>query len=1845
MRTFAALNSGGGILLIIFLFGLVMPASADFTTFHGDNQRTGNVSGKYPDEPNILWSTSLTGHGYLGGCAAVSGNKVFVSNWPDMTFKGELGLACLDEKEGTILWLNPLGGKGGASTPALLDDKVFIGSLTGDLYCLNATTGDTLWNRTLDKNPEWWGVASSPLVLDETVYVMSFSDGAIHSLDLDGNELWNLTTGRIHPFASVASSGQRLYFPGGDPALYCVDATTQELVWKSPQDSQVTATPALWNDLVFTVTEKSLQALNASTGQVVWETDINGTMSNPAVSFDKVYVGSDDGSKGHLTCFSARNGSVFWRTEVNGPAKSSPLVGDGKVFFGTNTDAGAFYALNASDGSVVWSYPANQYVTASAAGSDGTIFIGSDEGRLYAFASRPKGLLWKGIVQLENESVNLTATSGRTYRINQTTPLGALAKAAEESGMNLRLNDSLNDLYGLQIESLGDYRATGDNAWRFWVNYPQESMPQLSPDLLDLTDGDRIVFYYGDRRAKPEDSPRLEINGTVLMARPNALFLTVGNHPQIEEASQKAFLIVTSTFPTNASNLSSYDLVFLEMLDADDVSSLMPLINDVKKRGVPVIVLNSQGYEGLSNVNLSDHPKIQEYWDYSGVENMRRLYSYLAARILGMNAKVEDPVPTPNEYIYHPNSAEIFYNISLYLDWYENKSGHHYNQSAPTIGILSYYADLGQIDIKSLILALERKGANVIDLGFSNTSSLRRIFFKNGEPIVDAVILTKSFRMNYGDTDKGISDLEDLDVPVLRAIRLYYQTPDQWKNASSIEPTELYFQIAQPEMDGVIEPIVISGRNETIYAPIESQIGWIADRAISWAALARKPELDKKLAIIYYNHAAGKDNLEGCYLNVPCSLDNILAGLNSSGFNVQGSIPDEKALVDLLAHEGTNVGTWAPGELLSMVEKGNATLIPDKEYIAWFKTLPAEKQEEAINHWGPPPGDIMVYRNDSGEYIVIPKLSFGNVILLPQSTRGWLENNTVLYHSTDIPPHHQYIAFYLWLKKGFGADAIVHLGKHGTQEWLPGKECGISSDDWPALLIQDLPVVYPYIVDNIAEGTQAKRRGDAVMITHLTPPIVASGLYGNLTNLAETVFEYKNVQNASVKEGYKKQIINISRDMHLDEDLGVDLNCVSSNSTSFDVYADELERYLYDLKNQFMPYGLHIYGQPPEGKALMGMVKSMLGVGLCKEVAPMIFYSDYPNSTRLDKENELENCTMMMLSEVMINGTTPEDAQMAVLGNVSRNLSNQLNLSLEYAQNIQACRREVNSLVRALDSNYTSPSPADDPIRDPSVLPTGRNFRSLDPRRVPTSAAWEVGKELADKLIEECRQEHNGTYPRKLAVVLWAWAMTDHGVVESEILSLIGAKPAYDSYGGVSNVELVPLSELGRPRIDVVVVPSGLDRDLFPEKLQLIDRAIRLASNDSSTAYPNYIRENSNKIFQELMATGNVSESEARILSTSRIFLENAGTYGPNLDAPTSASNTWENDSVLGNLFITKMSYIYGDGIWSSKLASGEDLSSLQEDLYKTNLRDVEAAVHHTNSNLYGFIDNDDVFQYLGGIGLAVRTVTGETPDMYVTDARDPEREAVSSLHNFFSKELRVRYYNPQWMRGMMEQGYSGAREMDKFVENLWGWETMVPDLVTETVWNEVHDVYVKDKYDLGMKEFFDQNNPWASQALKGRMLETARKDRWHPDQATKADLVQEYEQSVKDFGVTCCHHTCGNLLLNEYMSGVVPAPEKSDSSSQSNSQPSNSHKSSSSKHSSSGDCTGRLNTTRSSGVGSASARPVENTESAQIEVQGMVMESPSNSVSRPSISGAPLMGVALVLVMLLFIVAGFRRR
>ncbi len=1736
-------------LLFIAAAALLQPALGDYPTFHVDPQRTGNVSGAGPDSPNLLWSEKVTAKGYIGGGTAVSEDRVYVSSWPDMSYKGEQGIGCLDAGNGSLLWLNPIGGKGGASTPTLKDGRVYVGSFSGDLYSIDAATGETIWNRTLETDPQWWGIASSPLAIDEGVFATTFSGGALHLLSFEGEEVWNLSTGRIDPYTSPAYSEGKVYFAGGDPALYCVEVSSGLPLWKLSTDAPITSSPSVADGSVFFATSDALWAVDAATGDMLWREPMKGTISSPAISQGRVYVGSDDAD---FDCRDALNGDLIWRAKVDSSVKSSPLVAGGAVYFGSYQ--GVVYALDLLAGSEIWSYPTEEYLMASPSISDGVLFIGADDGLVRAFGPKT----------------------------------------------------------------------------------PAEAEVETPADLLDST---------GEKISAGTDLPK-----------PEALFIVVENKAVIEEAGKDSplnvTLIQTDDLP---SNLSGRDLIFLEMVGAETAGKLVPLLEGPKADGVPIVAIHSEGYDAiLANVDLDDHPEIEEYWNYGGLENMRRLFSYLGSELCDLPIPVEEPIPTPKAYIFHPDSPDVFLNTTSYLEWYRNRTDRPYNESFPTIGVMTYYQDMAAPERAMLVRVLEEKGANVIDIGFSGTSATKQFFIENGSSLVDALILTKSFRLNYGDPDQGILDLEELNVPVLNGIRMYYETAEEWRAGTGIYPTEVYMQVAMPEMDGVIEPIVIAGRNDAIYEPILSQMEWLAERALSWAKLGRALNSEKKVAIIYYNHGGGKDNLGATYINVPRSLQEILDGLNKSGYLVEGTIPEEQDLVDLMAHQGTNVGTWAPGELEKMVAAGNATLIPEDEYLAWFETISPERQREVIERWGPAPGEIMVYQNESGKYLVIPKLNFGNVILAPQPTRGWLQNNTVLYHNKDIPPHHQYIAFYFWLARDFDADFIVHLGKHGTQEWTPGKEVGISGDDcWPGILIQDLPVIYPYIVDNIAEGSQAKRRGDAVMITHLTPPIVASGLYGNFTNLAETAFEYREVENASVKEKYGEEIVLQCRELHLDEDLGVDLEEVSSDPAAFDLFVDELEHYLYDLKNEFMPYGLHTFNRPPEDEPLVEMVESMLGQEFKEEVALTIGYEDFPNPSRLDKEEELESCSISLLSEVILNETSPGEACMRVSPtNVSdnesslpssENLTLQLEEALVYASGLSSCTEEMPRFVNASESEYTPPSPADDPIRDPNVLPTGRNFHSISPRNVPTPAAWEVGSALAEEMIEVYWAEHNGTYPRKLAIVLWAWATTDHGVVESEILKLVGAEPVWDSYGGVSDVRLIPLSELGRPRIDVVVVPSGLHRDLFPEKLKLIDRAIRLSANDSATDYPNYVRENSETIRSDLLATGNYSEEDADYLSVSRIFLEAAGTYGPNLDSPVSASDTWEADSKLGNLFIDRMSYIYGDDVWGSKTVTGKSYEKVQTDLYRLNLAEVEAAVHHTNSNLYVFADNDDVYQYMGGIAMAVRTVTGETPDLYVTDVRDKSEACkVEPLKSFFSRELRSRYFNPKWIEGMKGQGYSGAREMDKFAEYLWGWDVTVPDLVTETMWNEVYDVYVDDKYDMGLQEFFDENNPYAYQVITARMLEASRKDYWHPTEEMKQHLAEEFETSETDYGVTCCHHTCGNIFLRDYMEGILTGTEPTEASSSTTSM---SKGGKSSRHPWEKPTSGATNQTRSSGVGVTSAEDPTESESVVGEVSGFVMENVMEKSSMPSISGAPLMGIILVLFILLAIGAGFRRR
>ncbi|WAI01743.1 cobaltochelatase subunit CobN [Methanogenium organophilum] len=1215
--------------------------------------------------------------------------------------------------------------------------------------------------------------------------------------------------------------------------------------------------------------------------------------------------------------------------------------------------------------------------------------------------------------------------------------------------------------------------------------------------------------------------------------------------PMYLEAGEKCPANVTvysSKLLPDDLNLTGYDLIFMEMFGAG-IDIIEPAVNNATAAGVPVAVIHAGTYEYLGTVNMTPHAYVEEYWENSGPENAQRLINYLSAAICGADIPIEDPIQTPSECIYHPDSEELFETLDAYMEWYATNGT--YDLTKPTIGIIFYDSHYKSGDLAgdhAIMREFEAQGANILTvfLDYNNPHVIDRFFVKDGVPVVDAIVNTRCFRF-YGsgsNPERGIEELTTYNIPIINALVDYSKTPEEWVNCTDgITSSKVGYSIGMPELDGQTEFIWTAGRGidprtEAIgfrpITPVAEQISWLVERVIALSDLRNNANSGKKVAIVYYNHGGGRDNLGASYLDIVPSLTNLLDAMEDEGYAIDGEVPTEDELLDLMLLQGRNVGTWAPGELDSMVEEGDVVLLPAEQYAEWFHELPADKQEEVIAKWGEPPGEIMVYNNGGQDYLVIPTVSFGNVILTPQPTRGWLQDEAVLYHDTDLPPHHQYIAFYLWLQNQFDADAIVHFGRHGTQEWLPGKERGLSAtDDWPPLLIGDIPNIYPYIMDGLGEGTQAKRRGNAVIIDHLTPPIVAAGLYGDFSTLHEKIHAY-SATNITVKEEYRKSITTLYQEMNINAtlDCSVDEIEAMSDDEFSEFINGDLHEYLHELGDEFIPYGLHILGEPPEDGDLVSLVRAMLGEEFEEDVGTI-----YPEPDSISAAHG--NCTVIeaLLTEVLLNGTDPAAAQETVLGDSSAAVTADLNTAIDYAADIEACSVEIPAIINALGGGYIPPNTGGDPVRSPESLPTGNNFHSFDSRLMPTEEAWNVGVQMAEEMLEQYGEAHDGAYPDKAAFVLWACeSMRHEGVTECEALYLLGVKPVW-SKGKVKGVELIPSAELGRPRIDVVFIASGLYRDTFSDKIELLDDAVRLAAQAEDDLYPNYVSENSEELYATLITNG-YDEETARRLSMSRIFSAAPGAYGTGLSSAIDSSDTWENEDKLTDLYLSKLGYVY----------NGEDWGEPNKALFRDNLGDVDAAVHSRSSNLYGLVDNDDCFQYFGGLSMVIKSISGTGPDMFITDLRSAGKPQTTTLSDFILKELDARYFNPKWIEGMMEHGYAGARYMDKkFLENLWGWSVTNPDIISSDVWDKVFDVYVNDKNNLGLDEFFAEN-PYAYQSMVGRMMEAARKGYWDADSEALETLAREYQESVRTNGVTCCHHTCGNLALSSYIQGVMNA-------------------------------------------------------------------------------------------------------
>ncbi|MBN1904199.1 MAG: cobaltochelatase subunit CobN [Deltaproteobacteria bacterium] len=1118
--------------------------------------------------------------------------------------------------------------------------------------------------------------------------------------------------------------------------------------------------------------------------------------------------------------------------------------------------------------------------------------------------------------------------------------------------------------------------------------------------------------------------------------------------------------------------ISDSKIVFVHTM-MSELSDYM--INNNLTSGKKVYSLSTAGDpEVLGPKGIIFDKEIMEYYNYLTVKNMVNMLRLAVNRHIDSSTTYEPVEIVPENCIHHPDAPGLYENLNDYQNWYSGRKG--YDQKKPWVGIMNYNNSLkeGQIEsIDALIKKLESEGFNVLPC-FGSVQPTFSNFLKpvKGKAPVD-MILSFSLKFVSAIDKQVLNALKDLNVPVFNVINPYAETIDEWRKSDvGLSPMEIVWAVDTPELSGSIEPSVIlgkkkikednTGRDVYVYETIDDSIDLLIQRLKKLAALQRMPNRDKKVAIIYYNHSQGKQNIAAAYLNVFRSIQEILARLKKEGYTIESEerITEDYIKETILA-SGRNIGSWAPGELDALLSSGKVDRVSINEYKKWFNELPDDFKKPVIAQWGEPEESKIMTKN--GE-MIFPMVKLGNIVLLPEPARGWTDDPMKLYHDQTLYPHHQYNAAYLWLSKKFNADAMIHLGTHATYEWLPGKQAGLLPSDPPEIMTGAIPNIYPYIVDDIGEGIAVKRRGRGVIIDHLTPPMREADLYNEYAELHDVYHKYEiaKANNSETAAEYLKKVQELINKTGIANDLEI---------TELDEKGMEaIHLYLHEIDKNSLPYGLHTYGKPYDKEAADETIRLIM--------------DQNPDA---DKEEVKKN---LVTSPVM----------------------------------------EMDNLIRGLKGEYIEPGEGNDPLRNFAAIPTGRNFYGFSPARVPSKAAWEIGKRAAIQMIEE-KMKKEKKYPEKVGVVLWATeTIRNEGVNEATILYLMGIRPVWDKTERVNSMEVILGKELGRPRIDVLVNPSGLYRDMFPERLIYLDEAVQLAM--AQTDIENLLSKNSSAIKAALINKG-VSEEDAEFRSRFRIFTEKPGSYGNGVEEMVGASGMWDADEDVSNVYLNRTQFAIGQGKWAVP----------EKDSFTENLRGVDIAVHSRSTNVIGIIDTDDFFMYLGGMSLAVKNIKGTAPDTMVTMHRKKDEIMVENVSKTIGMEMRTRYLNPQWVEGMKKDDYAGARQMADFAENLWGWQVTVRDAVDADKWEQVYEVYVEDKYGLDLKEFFDRASPWAYQSMTARMLEAVRKDYWKPDKKITQKLSVEYAVNVVEKGVACCDHTCNNPMLNQMVVNIISLP------------------------------------------------------------------------------------------------------
>ena len=1045
-----------------------------------------------------------------------------------------------------------------------------------------------------------------------------------------------------------------------------------------------------------------------------------------------------------------------------------------------------------------------------------------------------------------------------------------------------------------------------------------------------------------------------------------------------------------------------------------------------------------------------------------------------------------------------------------------------------------------------LITALEQRGLRAY--AFYGPRQQKDLFFQMthlqtlaGPRRVADVIINSALVFN--PTERK-AELERIGVPVLQTMPALAMDAGQWaQSKDGLALNDVAYYYTPGELSGMVDAMLITARDAKTGAlqAISSQVDAVADKALALTRLQQTPPAERRVAMMVYNYPQGEGNFGASFLNVPKSLHNMLAAMKGAGYQTEVLAEDE-----ITAKVQATLGAFYKPELLAdLPRQGLADVLPLSSYLAWFRGLPKETQRRIEDYWGPPEKSIMIRpiaqaantRDKPQAGFVIPRLLLGNLVIMPQPLRHEITASTAaelrkarIGHRSSVPLSHNYLATYLWLRTQLHAHAVVHVGTHGTLEWAPGKERGLSAQDDPLLALGDLPNIYPYIMDNLGEALTAKRRGRAVLISHSTPMFSPAGFRPGVHELHDLMHDWETVAPGPVKQELESRLLATFVENQFHRDLGWTQEKIRTNFAGF---MEVLHPYLDDIAQTAQPLGLAAFGEAPDAERRFGTLIQTLRKPLIDalgEDIDEVFLLDYKKLANSRPARWLQ----VALKDPKAASTLDlrvQDTADAIKAGTHISVPNRaaakvldvkvlLALALR-AQELEAAlahNEEISGFLAALDGQHVKASYGGDPVRNPESLPTGRNLYGFDPSRVPTREAWAIGVAAFEAWMKQHRKENAGRWPEKLAFTLWAGETMRHqGVMESEALYALGVKPRWDDAGRMAGLDILPSSELKRPRLDVLISVTGSYRDQFPVVMRWLDDAVRQVSELKEA--DNLVARNTQKLAKDFVAQG-ASSAEAQRWATARVFSNEQGSYSTGLSDAAQATDLWKKanqgggDADMAQLYMDRMGHAYGRGL------DGTARNKALQNAYARNLAQVDAAVLSRTSNTYGVLTSDDPFQYLGGMAQAVRQLTGKDPALYVQNLRDSKEVTTESASSAIAKEMQTRYLHPQWIAAQKAEAYSGTLQVLKTVQFLWGWQVTAPQTVRQDQWQSLHNVYVRDQYKLGTREWLEGSNRAAFAQTLERMLDAVRLNYWQPDAATRTELAQAYSDALKATGL-----------------------------------------------------------------------------------------------------------------------------